>query len=67
MAMLKRPEGATLDQICEATQWNFNTTRGFLSLTKKKEGLNLETSRTRMVGPNRQGSPGSFTVYRVVQ
>ncbi|MBF0098365.1 MAG: DUF3489 domain-containing protein [Magnetococcales bacterium] len=67
MAMLRRPEGATLEQISEATGWNANTTRGFLSLAKKKQGLNLETFRTRMVGPNRQGSPGSYSTYRLAQ
>ncbi|MBF0178179.1 MAG: DUF3489 domain-containing protein [Magnetococcales bacterium] len=66
MALLQRPEGASLQQIEQSTGWNSNTVRGFLSLAKKKQGLNLETFRTRMHGTNMQGAPGSFTVYKVV-
>ena len=66
MALLQRPEGATLEQIEQATGWGPNTIRGFLSLAKKKQGLNLETFRTRMHGTNLQGAPGSFTTYKVV-
>ncbi|MBF0115823.1 MAG: DUF3489 domain-containing protein [Magnetococcales bacterium] len=66
MALLQRPEGATLQQIAEATDWTDNTIRGFLSLAKKKQGLNLETFRTRMHGTNLQGAKGSFTTYKLV-
>ena len=66
--MLHRPEGATLKQIVGVTGWHFHTVRGFLSGTiKKKLGLPLTTERTRVVGPNQVGSPGSFTVYRIQQ
>ncbi|MBF0098735.1 MAG: DUF3489 domain-containing protein [Magnetococcales bacterium] len=34
MALLQRPEGATLEQIGKATEWTPNTIRGFLSLAK---------------------------------
>jgi len=61
--MLKRPEGATAAQIAEATGWQMHSIRGFLSIAKKKLGLHITTHRMRMVGPNRQGSPGSFTTY----
>ncbi|HAT50423.1 MAG: DUF3489 domain-containing protein [Nitrospirae bacterium] len=61
--MLKRPEGATAAQIAEATGWANHTVRGFLSIAKKKLGLDIRTNRVRMVGPNQQGSPGSFTTY----
>ena len=66
MALLQRSEGASLQQIEQATGWGSNTVRGFLSLAKKKQGLNLETFRTRMVGANQQGTKGSYTVYKVV-
>uniref|UniRef100_UPI00102AE0B7 DUF3489 domain-containing protein n=1 Tax=Candidatus Magnetaquicoccus inordinatus TaxID=2496818 RepID=UPI00102AE0B7 len=66
MALLQRPEGATLQQIEQATDWGPNTIRGFLSLAKKKQGLNLETFRTRIHGTNLQGAKGSFTTYKVV-
>ena len=66
MTLLQRPEGASLQQIEQATGWGSNTVRGFLSLAKKKQGLNLETFRTRMVGANQQGTKGSYTVYKVV-
>ncbi|MEO5350312.1 MAG: DUF3489 domain-containing protein [Magnetococcus sp. YQC-3] len=61
--MLKRPEGATAAQIVEATGWANHTVRGFLSIAKKKLGLEISANRVRMVGPNQQGSPGSFTTY----
>ncbi|MBF0140766.1 MAG: DUF3489 domain-containing protein [Magnetococcales bacterium] len=61
--MLKRPEGATAAQIAEATGWQNHTIRGFLSIAKKKLGLDISTNRVRVVGPNQQGSPGSFTTY----
>ncbi|MFM8222236.1 MAG: DUF3489 domain-containing protein, partial [Planctomycetaceae bacterium] len=34
--LLSRPEGATLAQITEATQWQLHTTRGFLAGAVKK-------------------------------
>lgn len=42
IGMLKRPEGATIPQICEATGWQAHTVRGtFAGAFKKKLGLNL--------------------------
>lgn len=42
MAMLKRPEGATIAQICEATGWQPHTVRGtFAGAFKKKLGLTI--------------------------
>ena len=64
LAMLRRPEGATVAQIAEATGWAQHTVRGFFAGMKKK-GHTIEVkSRERMVGPNKTGSKGSFTVYR---
>ena len=65
LAMLRRADGASGPQIAEATGWNSNTVRGFLAGLKKK-GFTIETlERVRMVGPNKDGAKGSFTVYRV--
>jgi Protein of unknown function (DUF3489) len=65
--MLKRPEGATVEQIAEATSWQHHTIRGAISgALKKKLGLTVEATRTREVGPNRTGAKGSSTVYRIV-
>jgi biotin operon repressor len=65
LAMLRRAEGASGPQIAEATGWNSNTVRGFLAGLKKK-GFAVETvDRVRMVGPNKDGARGSFTVYKI--
>ncbi len=65
--MLKRPEGATVDQIAAATGWQKHTVRGAISGTlKKKLGLTIEATRTREVGPNKTGAKGSTTTYRIV-
>jgi hypothetical protein len=65
--MLKRPEGATVEQIAEATGWQHHTIRGAISgALKKKLGLTVEATRTREVGPNKTGAKGSATTYRIV-
>lgn len=54
--MLKRPEGATITQICEATGWQKHTVRGtFAGAFKKK--LGLEITSTKEAGGER--------IYRV--
>jgi hypothetical protein len=66
--MLKRPEGATVEQIAAATGWQHHTIRGAISgALKKKLGLTVEATRTREVGPNKTGAKASVTVYRIVQ
>jgi hypothetical protein len=65
--MLKRPKGATVEQIAAATGWQHHTIRGAISgALKKKLGLTVEATRTREVGPNNAGAKGSSTVYRIV-
>ena len=60
--LLKRPEGATVEQIAEVTGWQKHTIRGAISgALKKKLGLTVETTRTREVGPNKTGAKGSST------
>ena len=65
LAMLRREEGATVAQIAEATGWASHTVRGFLAGLKKK-GFQVTTlERVRMVGPNKDGAKGSYTVYQI--
>jgi hypothetical protein len=65
--LLRRPEGATVEQIAAATGWQHHTVRGAISgALKKKLGLKIEATRTREVGPNKTGAKGSATVYRIV-
>jgi hypothetical protein len=46
IAMLQRPEGATISQIIEATGWQPNTVRGtFAGAFKKKLGLTLGSNK----------------------
>ena len=64
--MLKRPEGATVEQIAAATGWQHHTIRGAISgALKKKLGLTVEAARTRAVSPKQTGAKGSSTVYRI--
>jgi hypothetical protein len=56
IGMLKRIEGATIDQICDATGWQPHTVRGAFSGTlKKKLGLQIAGTKT----------PGAPTIYRI--
>jgi hypothetical protein len=65
--MLKRLEGATVEQIAAATGWRHHTIRGAISgALKKKLGLTIEATRIREVGPNKVGAKGSTTAYRII-
>jgi hypothetical protein len=64
--LLRRPEGATVEQIAEATGWQKHTIRGAISgALKKKLGFTVEATRLREVGPNQMGAKSSSTVYRI--
>ena len=57
IAMLKRPDGATVAQICEATGWQQHTVRGtFAGAFKKKLGLDINSTK----------EAGGERVYRIV-
>jgi len=46
IALLQRPEGATIPQICETTGWQSHTVRGtFAGAFKKKLGLDITSSK----------------------
>jgi hypothetical protein len=46
LAMLQRPEGASIEQICEATGWQQHTVRGaFAGTFKKKLGLAITSTK----------------------
>jgi len=56
IAMLKRPEGATIAQICEATGWQQHTVRGtFAGAFKKKLRLAITSEKTE----------GSERIYKI--
>jgi len=67
LAMLRRPEGATVAQIAEATDWAHHTVRGFFAGLKKKGHAVEVKSRERMVGPNKTGAMGSFNIYALAK
>ena len=67
LAMLRRPEGATVAQIAEATGWAQHTVRGFFAGLKKKGHAVEVRERIRQVGPNKTGARGCYTVYRIAE
>ena len=68
LALLRRPEGATVVQIAEATGWAPHTVRGFFAGLKKRQGIEVQVlERVRQVGPNKEGARGSYTIYQVAR
>jgi hypothetical protein len=66
LALLRRPEGATIAQIAEATGWQAHTVRGFFAGLKKRQGVMVEVAeRIRQVGPGKEGAKGSYSIYRI--
>ena len=66
VAMLRRPEGATVAQIAEAMNWAPHTVRGFFAGLKKRQGIVVEVAdRVRQFGAGKDGSKGSYTIYRI--
>ena len=45
LALIGRPQGATLPEIMQATGWQAHSVRGFLSTAVKKQGLQIESTR----------------------
>ncbi len=42
---MRRPGGATLAEIMEATSWQAHTVRGFVSILGSKGGVKVESSK----------------------
>ena len=63
--MLKRPEGVTIAQICEATGWQAHTVRGtFAGALKKKLGLAIVSEKIESPA----GTPGAGQrLYRIAE
>ena len=59
-------ESRTVAQIAEATGWAAHTVRGFFAGLKKKGHEVQVLERVRMVGPNKEGAKGSYTVYHLL-
>ena len=64
LALLRREEGATIAQICEATSWQQHSARGFLAALKKKGIAVTVLERVRQLGPGKEGARGSYSIYR---
>jgi hypothetical protein len=61
IAMLRRPEGATVDEVAGATGWQRHTVRGVFSGTlKKKLGLTLASAKEERGRVYRIGEPASL-------
>ena len=66
LAMLRRPEGATIAQVIDATGWQAHTVRGFFAGLKTRDGIAVEVAeRVRQVGPGKEGAKGSYSIYRI--
>ena len=60
IAMLRRPEGATVDEVASATGWQRHTVRGVFSGTlKKKLGLTLASGKEERGRVYRVAQPAS--------
>jgi hypothetical protein len=60
IAMLRRPEGATVDEVAGATGWQRHTVRGVFSGTlKKKHGLTLASAKEERGRVYRIAEPAS--------
>ena len=67
LALLRRPEGATIADVMSATEWQQHTVRGFLAGLKNR-GLEITVlDRVRQVGSGRAGAKGSHSIYRVAE
>jgi hypothetical protein len=67
LAMLRRPECATVARIADSTGWARHMVRGFFAALKNK-GHTIEVkSRIRQVSPNKTSAKGTFTLYALAE
>src|SRR5690242_5600932 len=60
IALLRRPEGATVDEVASATGWQRHTVRGVFSGTlKKKLGLSIASAKEERGRVYRIGEPAN--------
>lgn len=63
LKLLRRPDGATIAQIVEATGWQQHTVRGFFAGLKKRQGIAVQVmERIRQVGPGKDSAKGSYSI-----
>jgi hypothetical protein len=55
IAMMRRPNGVSLDAIMEATGWQKHTVRGFISILGRKGGYTVDSSK----------DPAGHRTYRI--
>ena len=67
LALLRRPQGATVAQIAEATGWAHHTVRGFFAGLKKRSIEVSVLERVRQIGPNKAGAKGSYSIYHIAE
>ena len=65
LALLRRPQGATIASVVEATGWAQHTVRGFFAGLKKKGHTVEVLDRVRQNGPGNAGAKGSYSIYRL--
>ena len=65
LALLRRPEGATIASVVDATGWAQHTVRGFFAGLKKKGHTVEVLERVRQNGPGNAGAKGSYSIYRL--
>ncbi len=67
LAVLRRPEGATVAQIAEVTGWAHHTVRGFFAGLKKRSIAVSVLERVRQIGSNKAGAKGSYSIYHIAE